>query len=85
MELNINKLKDTKIYPTYYLNVHCYITNNNVTKVDLNYNSSFDFFIENKEQKTYFISDKIETSKQTVKTILKSQKFTPKDIQKSIW
>ena len=84
MKIKINKLVDYKNYPTYYLNICCKMNDNNISEINLNYNSSFAHFIEGQNQKTYFIADKLESPKETVKTLLERNKFVPKDLQKNI-
>ena len=84
MKIKLTKLNNDSIPSIYYLNTHCKMNNNSISEININYNSSFNQFVENQNQKTYFFADKLESSKETVICLLKRNKFVPKEFQKNV-
>jgi len=84
MKLKINKIKNKKNYPTYYLNIHCIMNKNSISEININYKASFSHFVENQNQKTYFFSDKLEIPKKTVINQLNKNRFAPKEFQENV-
>ena len=77
MIIKLNKLHNRANHTTYYLNISCKKNNNSISEITINYNSSFNHFVENTVQNTYFIADKVECSEETIINLLKRNIFSP--------